>query len=379
MPSTDISPRVGDKVAAPLDAAAGRTGLPLALPSALATSNLDRLGSALASAGSTSALNLACARIAQDAVKASRFYDVQLFSPDLARSMAPLHKSAAVAALATQPRFNIDPNDFKQLSATLEYPALNPVLLAQLNGTTGVLADVSRKLADIGAMHARTLNLSALAVSASSSHLDGLPTLPHPPRWREAVYARHGTRALAASDLLRGDPISCQPAVVEQVELIVVEPWREGLLDVREELNRALAELDPEIVNLLDGAWVDVQEPGPGALVKISSCAVEALDRALRTSAPDRDVLDWVAGRGPRLLDDKGRPTRGARVRYLLRNRKGDQKLVEVQVEAAVTFVNELVGRLQATKHASVGDITVVRAHLVSVESILGQLYVVHD
>lgn len=379
MTSTESSTRISDNLAAGHDAAAGRTALPPGLLSALATPNLNRLGPALAAAGSTSRLNLTIGRIAQDAGRASRLYDIQLVSPDLARSIAALNKSTAVAALATQPRFNIDPDYFKPLSATLAYPALDPEFLAQLNGTSGVLADLSRKMADIGAMHARTLTFSAPAVSAFSSYRDALPTLPATPLWREALYAGHGTRALAASDLLLDDPVSCEPAVAEQVELLAVEPWRAGMLDVREELSRALAELDPEIVNLLDGAWVDVQKPGPGALVKISSCAVEALDRALRTSAPDREVLDWVAGRGPRLLDDKGRPTRGARVRYVLRNRKGDQKLVEVQVDAAVTFVNELFGRLQAAKHASVGDITVVRAHLVSVESILGQLYVVHD
>jgi hypothetical protein len=369
---------MGDSLTVRLDAAAGGSALPPGLLSSLATPNLHRLGSALAAAG-TAGVSLSVGRIVQDAVKASRLNDIQLVSPDLARSIASLNKSTALAALATQPRFNIDPDYFKRLSATLAYPALDPEYLAQINGTSGVLADLSRKMADIGAMHAGTLTFSAPAVSAFSSYVDARPTLPATARWREAVYAGHGTRALAASDLLLDDPVACEPVVAEQVEVIAVEPWREGMLDVREELSRALADLDPEIVNLLDGAWVDVQKPGPGALVKISSCAVEALDRALRTSAPDQDVRDWAAGRGPRLLDGNGRPTRGARVRYVLRDRKGDQKLVEAQVDAAVAFINELIGRLQAAKHASVGDITAVRAHLVSVESALGQLFVVRD
>lgn len=142
--STEISTRIGDNVAAGLDAAAGRTALPPGLLSALATPNLDRLGSALAAAGSTSRLNLTIDRIAQDAVKASRLYDIQLVWPDLARSIAALNKSTALAALATQPRFNIDPDYFKQLSATLAYPALDPEFLAQLSGTSGVLADPVR-------------------------------------------------------------------------------------------------------------------------------------------------------------------------------------------------------------------------------------------
>lgn len=378
MTSTEIGTRMGDNLAARLDAAAGRSALPPGLHSALATPNLDRLGSVLAAAG-PAGVSLSVSRIVQDAVKASRLYDIQLVSPDLARSIAALNKSTALAALATQPRVNIDPDYFKRLSATLVYPALDPEFLAQFCGTSGVLADLSRKMADIGAMYAGTLTFSAPAVSALSSYVDARPTLPATARWREVVFAGHGTRALAVSDLLLDDPVACEPVVAEQVEVIAVEPWREGMLDVREELSRALADLDPEIVNLLDGAWVDVQKPGPGALVKISSCAVEALDRALRTSAPDQAVRDWAAGRGPRLLDGNGRPTRGARVRYVLRDRKGDQKLVEAQVDAAVAFINELIGRLQAAKHASVGDIAAVRAHLVSVESALGQLFVVRD
>lgn len=354
------------------DAAAGPKELSASWLTAPAMPNLERMRAAKAAAVSMPEVNLAASKFIGD----TEIGAIRRISAALGRLQNPLNKSTALTALAALPRFGSGTDYVQQLPVTLGYPRLQPKFLAQLAGTPGVLADLSRMVADIQAMNAGQLTFSARAVDAFSSYVDALTTLAAIAPWREAVYAGHGTLALAVADRLLDAPANCEAVVADQVDGIAVEPWDKGMREVREELSRTLANLDPEIVNLLDGAWVDVQKPSPGAVVKISSCAVEALDRALRMSAPDRQVLAWAADRDPCLLGVNGRPTRGARVRYLLRNRKGDQKLVETQVDAVV---NELIRRLQAAKHASVGDVPAVRALLVCVESILGQLYLVQD
>ena len=105
---------------------------------------------------------------------------------------------------------------------------------------------------------------------------------------------------------------------------------------------------------------------------------MELLERALRALAPERDVLSWhVNGRRSAAeLDRRGGPTYGLRVRYVLRSPadKGRRRLGVSQVEAVAAQVTDVRGLLQAGKHASAQTVTVLRAHLLTVETLLHQL-----
>lgn len=166
---------------------------------------------------------------------------------------------------------------------------------------------------------------------------------------------------------------------VEEVEGELVVPWLSGPGQTRAELFDRLRELDTLVPDLLHGAWDDVVRAGPAATVKVATCAVEALERTLRALAPDEHVLAWGAGQTEPWtgLDSNGRPTYALRVRFVLRERKGDRGLVLSQVDAIVGQVPELRSRLQAGKHASSGSLSALRAHRVSVEAVLMQLTLV--
>lgn len=192
--------------------------------------------------------------------------------------------------------------------------------------------------------------------------------------------AWQGVSGLVSHDALTavGDGESADE-VISTVESKVVIPWEEAASTARHLLYERLDEFDPRISELLRGAWDSVAHPGPADVVKVGHCAVEALLWALRLAAPDDEVKRWVSSSGRRVEEfvRDGKVTRSARVRYTLRNRKGDIKLVESQaamLAAAVTATHE---RLQATKHASAGDLTQARSHLMTTEAILSQLFAV--
>lgn len=67
------------------------------------------------------------------------------------------------------------------------------------------------------------------------------------------------------------------------------------------------------------------------------------------------------------------------RIRYLMRRRPGDAKLAQRQANSVVRLASDLVGRIQAAKHASTGNVAAVRSHLISIEALLHRLFAVDD
>ncbi|WP_344193319.1 hypothetical protein [Pedococcus aerophilus] len=216
------------------------------------------------------------------------------------------------------------------------------------------------------------LELESYARLARSAPMSEVPGLLWP--------AGHGVTGLAAHDafVAISDPDE-SAALAVTVEHQVVAPWEEAANGSRRHLYERLDELDPDISELLRGAWESVARPGPADVVKVGACTVEAVIRALRVGAPDEMVTSWLTQTGRRVEDfvQQGKVMRKARVRYLLRDRKGDMKVVEAQADALSAAVEGNQSRLQAAKHASSGDLAQARAHLVTAESILTQLFAV--
>jgi len=117
------------------------------------------------------------------------------------------------------------------------------------------------------------------------------------------------------------------------------------------ELRARLAELDPSLSDRLDGAWERVSRAGPDAASQAAHSLMETVDGALRSAAPDPEVLSWCeeTGRGAELHED--RPTRSLRVKYLLRGRPGEAKAARLHLRA----LTDLVSVIQDFKH-STGD-----------------------
>jgi hypothetical protein len=217
---------------------------------------------------------------------------------------------------------------------------------------------------------------SALPASLLGEFVDGLGSGPSGLDVLAGASAGRGVAGLVAVDVLarpRGQ--GSDPADLFEDE--VAAPWLDGPARARTELMDALASVDAALPELLEGAWEDVERQGRAAVVKIASCAVEALERALRALAPEDDVLAWhAAGGRPTSELSNGRPTHGCRVRYVLRDGKRG-RLAAAQADAVVVQVNELRSALQAGKHASAAAVSSLRAHLLAVEAVLHQLVVV--
>jgi hypothetical protein len=218
--------------------------------------------------------------------------------------------------------------------------------------------------------------LSSTPAVAYRNYLADLPSTPTHLQLGFSVSAGHGVNGLVATEVLTGELTEDEDEeATERVVGEVIAPWREAPFVARTELLMVLGEVDPKVPTLLDGAWDDVGRQGPAALEKVATCAIEALDRSIRAAARDEDVREWLRDRGGEGSLDDGRPTRAARIRYLLRDRMSDAKLVVSQAESIVKLTDELVRRIQAAKHASSGNLATVRAHLVSVEAVLHELF----
>jgi hypothetical protein len=186
--------------------------------------------------------------------------------------------------------------------------------------------------------------------------------------------------ALLGSDLLTSP--DADPGVVAEganrVESDIVEPWAAARQQLTRDLYAMLAELDPRLPGLLNGAWDDIVRDGPAAVEKAATCAVEVIDRALRIAAPDDAVRTWHSQKSRPASEWEGRESapQRLRVKYLCRELGGSRDLVVSQVEALGTVVKRLRGRLEAAKHASQGDLVAVRALVCQTESVLITLFV---
>jgi len=232
---------------------------------------------------------------------------------------------------------------------------------------------LSEQIADL----TRSVILSPASMApANAAFAQYAKVLQESPRMPQAVIgarASHGIAGLSGGSLILAGGQDL-PRHVTTVRAEVVEPWIDGPARVRRDLLDWLGELDDALPDLLLGAWVDVQDAGPAAVVKVASCAVEVLDRTLRFISPEAEVLEWHVHRGAPdagMLHDS-RPTHRLRIFYAMREVAGSQDLVDAQVRT----IKELRSRLEAAKHASAATLEGVAALLVSAEAALTQLKV---
>jgi hypothetical protein len=255
---------------------------------------------------------------------------------------------------------------------TLPFP---PEVLDSLSRSISVTTELARWVAEHAPDATVLRGITRPALNAYNSYLTVPPAADQ--AWM-AVHAGNGVGGLLGAELLTGELVDREDEAVSRVHLQVIQPWRQAPQAARERLHAVLADLDPGIPELLDGAWAEAVDPGPAAKTKLATCAVEALDRALRAAAPVADVRRWWAETNVTSeVDEKDRPTRSARVKFVLRARPGDRTMVDAQVSALATLSRELVSRLQAAKHSSASSQAAAEACLLAVEALLHQLFLV--
>lgn len=197
--------------------------------------------------------------------------------------------------------------------------------------------------------------------------------------WAAAETHGFAINGLVARDslLLEEDDEDELEVVVETIDTEIIAPWRVARDASGHELYLRVGEHDATAVALLQEGWHILGQPGPAALSSASNAALEALIRSLRAAAPDDLVREWAAGDGRLAVEEieqDGRITRSARVRFLMRGRKKERKLVQSQIQALDASVGELVSRLNAGKHASVGDVRTAQTNLMVTETVLSAL-----
>ncbi|MFF5718966.1 hypothetical protein [Streptomyces buecherae] len=193
---------------------------------------------------------------------------------------------------------------------------------------------------------------------------------------------------LGVNGLLGADALS-SPAVLDDVELEVevadrvedlLTPQQAGRLDALEDLREVMTSVDAKVVEMLEGGWHVVREAPPAAAEMAAQCAVEAIDRAIRASAPDSEVEQWLptSGRPQReWRSESGRLTRSVRIRYIMRGYKDEAKMTCTVADNLIALQAHATSRAQAIKHASAGDLQLARCLLSTAEHILTMLFVV--
>lgn len=244
---------------------------------------------------------------------------------------------------------------------------LASITKAQVNFTDWVVQqDASSHL--LGEISGRPLGLWR-------GFVDSLPAEPDDRVLLASVTTgRVGLGLLGADVLQTGvDDADFVEVAVEHVESDVLAPWQQGRLDAVGELYARIVVIEPTVPELLQGAWEDVQRDGPAAASKAAHCCVEALDRTLRAAAPEDAVRQWHAatGRPANEFTSNGKPTRAVRVRYIVRAAGGVKKLIVEECESLTTLLAPLMERLEAVKHASIGDVMLTRSLLMATECFL--------
>lgn len=142
-------------------------------------------------------------------------------------------------------------------------------------------------------------------------------------------------------------------------------------------MRERLGGIDPSVPELLAGAWDDLERNGPAAVEKASHCVIEVMDRTLRAAAPDAEVREWhrQSGRPKSEWEDQERPPHALRIKFLAQGLGGARTVAVAQFDSLTSLHTALRSRLQASKHASRGDLATVRSLLVCAEALLTLLF----
>ncbi len=267
--------------------------------------------------------------------------------------------------------------------------------LARIVATAGVSASTAGLFDSVTRYGQVQAHLSAFAVDVEApvmlrgytrlagrrydSYLEGLPARPIA---RRATVARLGGDA--QSSLLIAEALTAEiddderEDLTERLSVVGLEAWQTGPAAARQDLFAVLDEVGPDLSDWLKAAWDNIERDGYKAASIIANSAVECIDRTLRVLAPVDDASAWIAGQGgpkPGWVDDKGKPTRRAKITYAMRGRSSrDTRLAIEQVDALVSLIQSLMDNFQSVKHAEDTTIVVMRNWVQTAEAALSQL-----
>lgn len=211
--------------------------------------------------------------------------------------------------------------------------------------------------------------LTAPAGARYDTFLQRIPTRPSPRRIDLARYGGDTQSSLIAVEALLDPTLTDTDAAElgEELTDTTLDPAREVVEQRRATLLGRLRDLAPVSADHLLGAWEALTQPRHAATSTVSNHVVELIDQTLRALAPHDDVLAWLMTQPRRhgMVHD-GRPTRPARVRYVMRNRpRLDTAVIDEQARA----ISRLTKDVQSKKHGDAAQLQVLTGYLIAVEN----------
>lgn len=287
-------------------------------------------------------------------------------------------RMAQYTVLGEQMRQIISAQDsVAKIFSVLQYrPALDGLLesVNRYGQVQAHLAELTIRQGNVGLLRGYT----TLPGWRYDRYLDGLPARPIARRAAVARQAGDAQSGLIIAESLTASGLSVddREELAEDFIATVLEPWQAGPTQARNDLFDVLTSLEPGLADWLKAAWDDIVRDGPKAASKIANCTVECIDRALRAAAPADEVCVWLGTIPPKPgYLDNGRPTRSARVMYIMRTRsKRDAALANAQVESLTSMIQALANDLQSVKHGEAPSIAVMRGWVLATESALSLL-----
>jgi hypothetical protein len=191
--------------------------------------------------------------------------------------------------------------------------------------TVGRYSQIQAQLGAFATDHDALLRgLTRVPARRYDAYLDGLPVRPIARRAAVASFAGDTQSGMLIAESLTSVGLDDdeRDELADTFTTEVLEPWQSGPAQAREDLFAELAALEVGLPDFLKAAWDDIVRDGPKAASKIAHCSVECIDQTLRAIAPVDDVVAWMATVDTKRgwLDDKGRPTRRAKVSFAMRN-----------------------------------------------------------
>lgn len=267
----------------------------------------------------------------------------------------------------------------RSLVGTMRVSGASEGILRDIVRTNVATARVVERFAELNKSQMFLPAVSVRPTRELRSFLDALPLTPIAGALDFASQASRGVAGLTAADLLVIDG-TISDGAIDLFEDEVVEPWMSGAYTSRSVLFVRLGALNPEIADLLQGAWWQVERNGPGAVSMASHAAQEILDRTLRAVAPDDLVLrlhaaDQLPKSSTYEKGGKSQPTRSGRIAAALHERNpSETKVVAAQAKALIASATFLSQSFQKGKHDSGYSVGLFRTYLVSLEALLTQL-----
>lgn len=184
----------------------------------------------------------------------------------------------------------------------------------------------------------------------------------------EAEVLRTSYAAVTTAGVIEGAPLD--PMFRDEVErgIGIHTPAVE---EFRTKIYLQLEARHPALGDKARGAWDAIERRGPDYVSQAANSMLELVDHLLRMEAPDDEASLWCMEHFQKGLDDKGRPTRSARVRYICSKLGRDHRPAEKLASAVTTMVELLQGakhRLEAPPDEQ------VKSLFLSVEGFVGYL-----